>query len=83
MEVAKRNAPENRANSVRNDVVLDALCAAAEHDPLELAWIPHLSEPDDEPLPQMAVEAEVAIPFHQLRVFALRCPIRAAAATIR
>ena len=41
------------------DDVLDALCAAAECRQLEPDWIPRLSDPDDEPLLQMAVEANV------------------------
>ena len=41
------------------DDVLDAICAAAELRQLEPAWIPRLSDPDDEPLLQMAVEAKV------------------------
>ena len=41
------------------DDVLDALCAVAEPCQLEPAWIPRLSDPDDEPLLQLAVEAQV------------------------
>jgi putative PIN family toxin of toxin-antitoxin system len=60
-EVAKRNASEIGLTLEDIDDVLDALCAAAEHRQLEPAWIPRLSDPDDEPLLQMAVEAEVSI----------------------
>ena len=41
--------------------ILDAICAAAEQWQLKPAWIPRLSDPDDEPLLQMAVEASVPI----------------------
>jgi predicted nucleic acid-binding protein len=60
-EVAKRNASEIRLTLENIDDVLDALCAAAEHRQLEPAWVPRLSDPDDEPLLQMAVEAKVPI----------------------
>ena len=43
------------------DSVLDAICAAAEQQLLDPAWIPRLSDPDDEPILQMAVEAKVPI----------------------
>ena len=43
------------------DDVLDALCAAAEFRQLEPEWIPPLTDPDDEPILQMAVEAKVPI----------------------
>jgi len=43
------------------DSVLDALCSPAEFWQLEPAWIPRLSDPDDEPILQMAVEAKVPI----------------------
>lgn len=43
------------------DDVLDALCSGAEFRQLEPAWIPRLSDPDDEPLLQAAVEAQVSI----------------------
>ncbi|MBI4658006.1 MAG: PIN domain-containing protein [Verrucomicrobia bacterium] len=41
------------------DDILDALCAAAEQRQLEPAWIPRLTDPDDEPLLQLAVEGQV------------------------
>src|SRR2546428_12666770 len=58
-EVAKRHAAEMGLTLEEVDDVLDALCAAAEHHQLVPAWIPVLSDPDDEPLLQMAVEAQV------------------------
>jgi len=58
-EVAKRTAPETGLALQDIDDVLDALCAAAECRQLEPNWIPRLSDPDDEPLLQMAVEAGV------------------------
>ena len=60
-EVAKRNAAEMELSLAEIDDILDALCAAAECCQLEPAWIPRLSDPDDEPLLQMAVEAQVPI----------------------
>ena len=43
------------------DAVLDALCTTAEQRQLEPDWIPRLIDPDDEPLLQLAVEAQVPI----------------------
>ena len=60
-EVAKRNAPEMGLTLQDIDDILDALCFVAEQRQLEPAWIPRLSDPDDEPLLQMAVEAKVPI----------------------
>ena len=58
-EVGKRTAAEMELTLTDIDNVLDALCAGAEFRQLEPAWIPRLSDPDDEPLLQMAVEAKV------------------------
>jgi len=58
-EVAKRTAPETGLSSKDIDDVLDALCAVAECRQLEPNWVPRLSDPDDEPLLQLAVEAKV------------------------
>ena len=60
-EVGKRNASEMGLSLQDIDNVLDALCAAAEFRQLEADWIPRLTDPDDEPLLQMAVEASVPI----------------------
>ena len=58
-EVAKRNLQEMGLTLEDVDKVLDALCAVAEYRQLDPDWIPRLSDPDDEPLLQMAVEAKV------------------------
>lgn len=60
-EVAKRYASEMGLTLEDIDNVLDALCAAAEQRQLQPAWIPRLSDPDDEPLLQLAVEAQVPV----------------------
>lgn len=60
-EVAKRNAAKMGLTLEDVDDVLDAICAAAEQRQLEPAWVPRLSDPDDEPLLQMAVEAKVPV----------------------
>ncbi len=60
-EVAKRNAAKIGLTLQDVDDVLDAICAAAEQRQLEPAWVPRLSDPDDEPLLQMAVEAKVPV----------------------
>ena len=60
-EVGKRNASDMGLSWEDINNVLDALCAAAEFRQLQPDWIPRLSDPDDEPLLQMAVEAKVPI----------------------
>jgi predicted nucleic acid-binding protein len=60
-EVAKRNAAKMGLALEEVDDVLDAICTAAEQWHLEPAWVPRLSDPDDEPLLQMAVEAKVPV----------------------
>jgi putative PIN family toxin of toxin-antitoxin system len=60
-EVAKRNAQEMGLSLQDIDCVLDALCAVAEYRQLEPDWIPRLTDPDDEPILQMAVEGKVPI----------------------
>jgi putative PIN family toxin of toxin-antitoxin system len=60
-EVGKRNAAQMGLSLQDMDHALDALCAAAEFWQLEPAWIPRLSDPDDEPLLQMAVESKTHI----------------------
>jgi putative PIN family toxin of toxin-antitoxin system len=60
-EVAKRKAAEMGLTLEDIDGVLDAICAAAEQRQLEPAWLPRLSDPDDEPVLQMAVEAKVPV----------------------
>jgi len=58
-EVGKRTAAEMGLTLADIDSVLDSLCSCAEFRQLEPAWIPRLSDPDDEPLLQMAVEGKV------------------------
>ena len=60
-EVSKRHAAEMGLTLHDIDDVLDALCTVAEQRLLEPAWIPSLSDPDDEPLLQMAVEGQVPV----------------------
>ena len=60
-EIAKRNAQQLGLRSQDIDYILDALSAVAEFRRLEPDWIPRLSDPDDEPLLQMAVEARVPV----------------------
>jgi putative PIN family toxin of toxin-antitoxin system len=60
-EESKRNAREMGLSLDEIDAVLDALCGAAEYQQLRPDWIPRLTDPDDEPLLQMAVEAKVPI----------------------
>lgn len=60
-EIGKRHATEMEITVGDVDELLDALCVVAEQVQLEPAWIPQLSDPDDEPLLQMAVEARVPI----------------------
>ncbi len=60
-EVAKRNAAQVGLTLEEIDNVLDALCISAEECQLEPDWIPRLSDPDDEPLLQLAVEGRVPI----------------------
>jgi predicted nucleic acid-binding protein len=43
------------------DAVLDALCTTAEQRQLEPDWIPRMIDLDDEPLLQLAVEAQVPV----------------------
>ena len=56
-EVAKRFAAEMELAPADIDDVLDALCTGAEQHLLKPDWTPHLPDPDDEPLLQLAVEA--------------------------
>ncbi len=58
-EVGKRHAGEMGLTLEDIDAVLDALCTTAEQRQLEPDWIPRLTDPDDEPLLQLAVESRV------------------------
>jgi predicted nucleic acid-binding protein len=53
-EVAKRKAAEMGLTLEDIEDVLDAICAAAGQRQLEPAWLPRLSNQNDEPLLQMA-----------------------------
>ena len=57
-EVGKRTATEMGLTLQDID---DVLCSVAEFRQLEPAWIPRLSDSDDEPLLQLAVEAKAPI----------------------
>ena len=60
-ELGKRNATEMGLALEDIDAVLDALCTTAEQCRLEPDWVPRLTDPDDEPLLQLAVEGRVSI----------------------
>lgn len=55
-EVAKRHAADVSLTVDDIDDVLDAFCRAAEPHKLRPGWPPQLSDPEDEPLLQLAVE---------------------------
>jgi len=56
-EIGKLNAIELGLTPEDVDGVLDALCMVAEQHQLSHGWRPVLSDPDDEPLLQLAVES--------------------------
>jgi putative PIN family toxin of toxin-antitoxin system len=56
-EVLKRNAPALGLSLHDIDELLNAVCAGAEEWPLKHGWEPVLSDPDDEPLVQLAHES--------------------------
>lgn len=58
-EVCKRHAADMGMTLQEIDDVLDAICRAAEERALRPGWVPHLPDPDDEPLLQLAVESAV------------------------
>ncbi len=58
-EVCKRHADDIKLTFQDIDDVLDALCAVAEEHPLRPGWVPCLPDPDDEPMLQLAVQADV------------------------
>lgn len=59
-EVLKRNAVELNLSLERIDRLLDALCASAERCSLADDWIPVLTDPDDEALAHLSVEAKAS-----------------------
>ena len=58
-EVCKRHAADVGLSLQDIDDVLDAICMVAEEHLLRPGWVPHLPDPDDEPMLQLAVEAAV------------------------
>lgn len=72
MSLDRRSAPEMGLALEDIDDILDALCAAAEQRQLEPAWIPRLTDPDDEPLLQLAVEGQALYRHPQYTAFAAR-----------
>lgn len=56
-EVLKREASTLRMSFERINTLLDALCSLADRRNLSELWLPILSDPDDEPLVHLAVEA--------------------------
>lgn len=58
-EVCKRHSNDIGLSFQDIDDVLDALCSVAEEHSLLPGWVPVLQDPDDEPILQMAVEANV------------------------
>ena len=56
-EVAKRYAAEMELTLGDIDTALDAICTTAEQHQLKPDRTPHLPDPDDEPLLQLAVKA--------------------------
>ena len=57
-EVLKRQAPELGLSLEDVDELLNAICARAEECLLSHGWQPILSDPDDEPLVQLAIESD-------------------------
>ncbi len=67
-EVLKLHADELGLSLADVDELLNALCARAEEWPLLPGWSPVLSDPDDEPLVQLASESSAnRIVTHNLR----------------
>mgnify|MGYP001035795953 CR=1 FL=1 len=56
-EIFKRNAALLGLSLEDVDEVLNAICARAEDWPLSHDWHPILTDPDDEPLVQLALES--------------------------
>ena len=67
-EVLKAHAAELHLSSADIDALLDAICARAEEWKLAPGWIPILSDPDDEPLVQLAYDSDARrIVTHNVR----------------
>lgn len=59
-EVLKREADNLAMTFLEIDAVLDGVCVIGERWKLSPGWIPVLRDPDDEPILQLAIEAQVA-----------------------
>ena len=67
-EILKRQAPELGLSLEGVDELLNAICARGEECLLSHAWQPILSDPDDEPLVQLAIESDAfRIVSHNVR----------------
>lgn len=67
-EILKANAAELDLSMNDVDELLNAICARAEEWPLQPGWSPILSDPDDEPLAQLAYESAAnRIVTHNIR----------------
>jgi putative PIN family toxin of toxin-antitoxin system len=67
-EIVKRQAPELRLTFDDVDQLLNAICARGEECLLSHGWQPILSDPDDEPLVQLAIESDaLRIVSHNVR----------------
>src|ERR1041385_3659856 len=67
-EVLKREAAVLNFSAEQIDKLLDALCSLADRRQLSEGWIPVLTDPDDEPLVHLAVEARVdSLVSHNIR----------------
>jgi len=56
-EILKTKAEELKLSLEDAEELLNAICARAEEWPLQPGWNPILSDPDDEPLVQLACES--------------------------
>ena len=67
-EILKRQASELGLSLADVDELLNAICARAEECLLSHTWQPILSDPDDEPLVQLAIESDaLRIVSHNVR----------------
>jgi predicted nucleic acid-binding protein len=67
-EILKANAAVTGLSQGDVDALLDAICARGEEWQLKPGWLPVLSDPDDEPLVQLAYDSGARrIVTHNLR----------------
>ena len=67
-EILKANAADIGLSLADIDTLLDAICASAEEWQLAAGWLPILTDPDDEPLLQLAYDsAALRIITHNVR----------------